>query len=98
MLDPIDQCNRSLGLVSLKSWFLIKMCTVWSMYFAVHMMEWIYLSGRSDLLSLIYFTTASGSSVVEHWAIYPEVAGSISAQTQLFKNFKLVGNGIAMHS
>ena len=44
--------------------------------------------GSSYLLSLIYLTTESGSSVIEQWARYPEVAGSIHAQTQLFKNFQ----------
>ena len=45
--------------------------------------------GSSDFLSLIYLTTESGSSVVEQWARYPEVAGSIPAQIQLFKNFQI---------
>ena len=45
--------------------------------------------GCSDFLSLIYLTTESGSSVVEQWARYPEVAGSIPAQIQLFKNFQI---------
>ena len=31
--------------------------------------------GSLDLLSLIYLTTESGSSVVERWARCPEVAG-----------------------
>ena len=31
----------------------------------------------------------SGSSVAEQWARYPEVASSIPAQTQLFKNFQI---------
>ena len=37
-VDPIDQCIGSLDLVFFKSWFLIKICTVWSMNFAVHML------------------------------------------------------------
>ena len=45
--------------------------------------------GYSDFLSLIYLTTESGSSVVEQWARYPEVAGSIPAQIQLFKMFQI---------
>ena len=43
----------------------------------------------SYLLSLIYMTTESDSSVIEQWARYPEVAGSIPAQIQLFKNFQI---------
>ena len=45
--------------------------------------------GSSYLLSLITLTTESGSSVVEQWARYPEVAGSIPAQNQLFKNSQI---------
>ena len=33
---------------------------------------------------------------IQQLARYPEVAGSIPAQTQLSKNFKLAGNDIAM--
>ena len=47
-------------------------------------------SGSLDFLSVIYLTTEFGSSVVEQWARYPEVAGSIPAQAQLFKNLQFV--------
>ena len=34
--------------------------------------------------------TESGSFVVEQWARYPEVAGSIPAHIQLIKNFQVI--------
>ena len=45
--------------------------------------------GSSYLLSLVYLTIKSGSLVVEQWARYPEVAGSIPTHTQPVDNSQI---------
>ena len=51
-----------------------------------------FTSLNSDPLSLIYLTTESVSLVVEQWARYPEVAGSIPRRLKFSRTLKLVGN------
>ena len=61
------------------------MCNVHSKYLQYICWEGISRLPISDLHTCHNVT---GSSVVEQWARYPEVAGSILAQFQLFINFK----------
>ena len=44
---------------------------------------------HSGVLVLIIVSLMGGNSVVEQWARYPEVAGSISAHFQRFINFQI---------